>query len=495
MTSSLKALLDSIQTSLLFFIPELVLITGMLIIIVTGLVWKNKTLLTFAAFLFLLTSFLWMIINTDVGVEPIRLFNGMIRSDDFTTYLRVLLDAGGLLTVFMTWRRQQQQDHLAEYYTLVLAVVLGSHFLVMSNNLIMVFISLEMVSISSYVLTGFAFTKVSTEGSLKYFLFGSVASALMLYGFSLLYGLTNSLDFSSEEFIQQLLRNSGPLFFIAGLMSLVGFLYKVAAAPLHPWSPDVYEAAPMPIVAFFSVVPKLAGVGILTKFILALNLYGESPYDWQVVISAISILTITVGNFSALWQKNPKRLMAYSSIAQSGFLLVGVAAFLPQGIQFMLFYGSVYLVMNFLVFIYLQYFEEQGMQTIASFSGTGKIFLWPSIFLLIGFVALTGLPPTAGFTAKLFVFTSLWEAYQVSGKAILLWLFIFGLLNTVVSLFYYLRIPYYAFIKGGESSRKTNILTFENLFGLVLVLLLLLLFLSPGLLMGWINKITFVGLL
>jgi NADH-quinone oxidoreductase subunit N len=376
----------------------------------------------------------------------------------------------------------------------------------MSVNLLMVFISLELISIGSYVLTGFLFDKKGTEGSLKYFLFGSSASAIMLYGFSVLYGFTGTLDFSSKEFFEGLLNNSTPLFFIAGMMALAGFLYKIAAAPLHPWAPDVYESAPMPVVAFFSVVPKLAGIGVLTKFILALNLFGRSPYDWQIVISIVAILTLTVGNFSALLQKNPKRLMAYSSIAQSGFLLVGIAAFLPQGIHFMLFYASVYLLMNFLVFLYLHYFEMRGVTTIASYQNSGPAFLWPSLFLLVGLIALTGLPPTAGFTAKLFIFTSLWESYHLSGKQILLWLLVFGLLNTVVSLFYYLRIPYYAFIKGGESGPKANNLGesaqrvfsrhtgfwIGNLLGFILVIAVLLIFFIPDLLMGWINKINFV---
>jgi NADH-quinone oxidoreductase subunit N len=198
--------------------------------------------------------------------------------------------------------------------------------------------------------------------------------------------------------------------------------------------------------------------------------------------------------------------MAYSSIAQSGFLLVGVTAFLPLGIQFMLFYATVYMLMNFLVFLYLQHFEKNGFTTIASYQKASVRFLLPSIFLLIGLISLTGLPPTAGFTAKLFVFSALYEAYQVSGKAILLWLLIIGLLNTVVSLFYYLRIPYYAFIKSGDSEPKANNITeFEvasfsdriygnrgNLLGFILVIALLLLFFLPGLLMGWINKINFV---
>jgi NADH-quinone oxidoreductase subunit N len=248
----------------------------------------------------------------------------------------------------------------------------------------------------------------------------------------------------------------------------------------------------MPIVAFFSIVPKLAGFGILTKFLLAINLTNKSTYDWQLIISVIAILTITIGNFSALQQKNAKRMMAYSSIAQSGFLLIGLAASLPSGIHFMLFYAVVYALGNMVVFLFLQYFESKNIHTIAEFQGVGKLLVWPSILLFVALISLTGLPPTSGFSAKLFIFSSLWEAYSISGKPVLLVLFVFGLLNTVISLFYYLRIPYYAFLKDSTGTFKQHNLTFENLFGFILVLVILILFFLPGMLMGWINKITFV---
>ncbi|MEX1239645.1 MAG: proton-conducting transporter membrane subunit, partial [Cyclobacteriaceae bacterium] len=279
---------------------------------------------------------------------------------------------------------------------------------------------------------------------------------------------------------------------IAGLMGLAGFLFKMAAAPMHAWAPDVYQAAPMPVIAFLSVGPKLAAIGILTKFVLAVHLFGQGEFDWQVIIAAIAILTITIGNFSALWQKNPKRMMAYSSIAQSGFLLVGLAAFLPQGLHFMLFYAAIYLLMNFSVFVYLSWFEKQGIATTDSFAGKGKGFIWASIGLTVGLIALTGIPPTSGFTAKLFIFSSLWESYEETRKSLLIWLLIFGLLNTVVSLFYYLRIPYAAFIKAGEPAVLQKKALLENLLGLILVVLLVTIFFMPGLLMSLINRITFV---
>ncbi len=442
--------LELIRMSFLFFIPEIALVVAILLILVVGLINKKARLiftcfgvLTFVVSLSALI-FYWPLYST-----PVTIFNGMLRCDDFSSYLKVLIDVAGVLTVLMTWRNKKQ-SHLSEYYALIITVVLGAHLLVMSMNLVMIFISLELISIASYVLTGFSFSKAGAEGSQKYFLFGSVASAVMLYGFTFLYGLTGTFDFASTEFVNSLMNKNSDLLLVAGMMALAGFFYKMTAAPFHPWAPDVYEAAPMPVIAFFSVVPKLAGLGVLTKFTLALNLFGQSHHDWQTIICFVAILSLTVGNFSGLWQKRPKRLMAYSSIAQSGFLLVGVAAFIPSGIHFMLFYASIYLLVNFLVFFYLQYFEFLGVDSMESFAGIGKKLVWPCVFILVGFIALTGLPPTAGFTAKLFIFSSLWESYQLSGKSILLWLLIFGLLNTIVSLFYYLRIPFYAFVKTSE---------------------------------------------
>jgi NADH-quinone oxidoreductase subunit N len=254
----------------------------------------------------------------------------------------------------------------------------------------------------------------------------------------------------------------------------------------------VYEAAPVPVIAFFSVVPKLAGIGILYHFVSVFRSIDNDLYDWRLIMAVISFLTMTVGNFAALLQKNPKRMMAYSSIAQAGFLLAGITSFTPESVPFLLFYSTVYLLMNFLVFLYIQYFESLEIVSIEGFSGVGKIVVWPSVFCLVGLIALTGLPPTSGFTGKLFIFSSLWQAYNVTNQPFLLALMIFGLLNTVISLFFYLKIPYYAFLKTGEPLKKQNNLTFENLLGLILVLLILVLFFQPGLLMGWINKIIFV---
>ena len=487
---SLNEQLTGITESFAFVIPELILAGGIVLLLLAGL-FNNKRNRLFNAItvLTVISSFSFIVVSSFTTNVP--LFNGMLQREGMGDFLMLLVDTSVFLTCMMSVKNFNRR-HLSEYYALLLSVALGSHLLLMTTHFAMAFLSLELISISSYILAGYSFNKRGSEGSLKYFLFGSIASAIMLYGFSILYGITGTLDFSSSRFFQGLSDHSSPLLLIGGLMGLCGFLFKMAAAPMHPWAPDVYEAAPIPVIAYLSVAPKVAAIGILTKFLLALDLSGQAGYDWQIVISAIAILTITFGNFSALWQKNPKRMMAYSSIAQSGFLLVGVAAFLPQGIHFMLFYAAIYLLMNFAVFIYLSYFEINGIFSVASFAGKGKHFIWASVGLTVGLIALTGIPPTSGFTAKLFIFSSLWEAYANTGKTLLLWLLIFGLLNTVISLFYYLKIPYASFLKASDSVETKKRGGFENLLGFILVVLIVVIFFLPGLLMSLINRINFV---
>lgn len=467
---------------------------GVLLVILTGLFTRYKTIIAWITLLLFTVTLIHTCINWPLYTSPVLLFDGMIRGDDFSAFFRIIFGVSGILTVLMTLRNEELRETRfgSEYFALLISAVLGAHLLAMSVNLMMVFISLELLSISSYVLAGYSLTGKGAEGSLKYFLFGSVASAIMLYGFSVLFGLTGTLDFSSGDFVTKLVTNSSPLILVAGLMCLAGFLYKIAAAPMHPWAPDVYEAAPMPVVAFLSVVPKLAGVAVLARFTLAINLFGQSNFDWQTILCVIAMASITVGNFSALWQNNPKRMMAYSSIAQSGFLLIGVVCFSVQGTQFMLFYGSIYMLANFAVFIGLQFFEKNSITSVQSFSGWGKLQVTISILLLISFISLAGIPPTAGFTAKLFIFSSLWSAYEQTGKDILAWLLGFGLLNTVVSLFYYLKIPYYAFLKTGSVTQPAKKAHTENYLAFILVVLILLLFIRPDVLMGWLNRINFV---
>ena len=488
--------LNAIKNSVGDTIPEIILSVGLISVIVLSLVFrgsKNNLIAWSTLCLFIVViagSFVFWPTNA------YTIFDGTIWVHDFSAVFKILIDIGGFLTVVMsmTYAPIRANRFRAEYFVVMIAAILGAHLLAITSNFLMIFIAIEILSISSYVLVGYTMDKKGAEGSIKYFLFGSVASAIMLYGFSILFGLTGSSDLTViyANCTKGLTIVQTPLHIMAGLMALGGFLYKIAAAPMHLWAPDVYEAAPIPVVAFLSVVPKLAGLAVLAKFAFAMNSFGESITNWQSILAVVSMLTIAVGNFSALNQNNPKRMMAYSSIAQSGFLLIGIICLSNEGLQFMIFYGTIYLIANFAVFICLQIFEKENTLTIPSFAGKGRLYATMSIALLLGFISLAGIPPTAGFTGKLFIFTSLWSAYGESGNSILIWLLVFGLLNTVISLFYYLKIPYYAFIKPGPSAisdKKTGI---ENYLALLLVVLLLSLFIKPDLLMGWLNRINFV---
>lgn len=488
---SLNELLTGATESFVHLIPELVLTTGLLFVLTAGLFGKNNHLLFNITTLLAASASFAYILGGEFNSE-VTLFNGMLERDGVGGFLMLLVDVSVILTCLMSLG-QREVRNISEYYALILAIAVGGHLLLMSTNLIMVFISLELISISSYVLAGYAFNKTGSEGTLKYFIFGSTASAVMLYGFTLLYGLTGTLDFNSALFFTGLIDNPSPLLLVGGLMGLAGFLFKLAAVPMHLWAPDIYEAAPMPVIALLSVAPKVSALGVLLKFVLAMNLFGQSAFDWQVIVAAVAVITITFGNLSALSQENAKRMMAYSSIAHSGFLLVGIVAFSSEGVQWMLFYAAVYTAMNFAVFVYLMYFENCGFFSMPSLAGQGKHLPWPTVGITLGLVALTGLPPTAGFTAKLFIFSGLWESYQETGKALLFWLLVVGLLNTVISLFFYLKIPYYAFLRpeqGSSSTEKKG--GIENFLGLILVVVVVVIFFMPGLLMGLINRLNFV---
>ncbi|MFO7257556.1 MAG: NADH-quinone oxidoreductase subunit N [Bacteroidota bacterium] len=487
--------LEWIQHSLGFFGPELILFAGIVVVLCVGIIIPSlragsgsstPLVIGLIASLFACAVSL---AGWNQETEGLHLFGGMIVNDRFSSWLKIICDVAGALTFLLSLK--DQRKHVSEYVALVLSVLLGAHMLSMSVGMIMIFLSLEMISITSYVLAGYSFKQEGAEGSLKYFLFGTASAAVMLYGLSLLYGITGSSIISSQEFVEGLLAHQSLLLLVAGLLALAGFLFKMAALPMHLWAPDVYQAAPMPVVALFSVVPKLAGLAVLTRFVLAATAYGQSLIDWKAIVGLIAIVTITAGNVAALRQSNAKRMMAYSSIAQSGFLLIGVAALTEQSIQFMMFYAAVYFVANYLVFGYLQYFESKGVLTIPDFAGTGRTDPVAHGFLLAGLISLTGIPPTAGFTAKLLIFTGLYDAYRITDDSFLLWIFVPGLLNTVIALFYYLRIPYFAFLRDGDGV-PAKYLTWTNFLGLVLVLTLLGLFFRPDGLMGWINKITFV---
>jgi NADH-quinone oxidoreductase subunit N len=286
----------SITSSLAFVIPEIILVVSICITLVLGLFLKqNKSaVLVLVTGVAMLTAICFVAWNWPHQPEPI--FAGTLRTDDFAAFFRVLFLSGGLLTLFISL----QKESATESVILIQAIVLGACLLAMSMHFATVLVSLELVSLSGYVLAGFAFNKSSSEGSMKYFLMGSVATACLVYGVSLIYGITGTLDFSSQQFVDTLIQSQSGLILIAAFLILAAVLFKITAVPFHLWAPDVYQSGPTPVVAFLSVVPKLAGLALFIKIVLAFNLFGQATLDWRVVIAGISILSIVIGNLSAL---------------------------------------------------------------------------------------------------------------------------------------------------------------------------------------------------
>jgi NADH-quinone oxidoreductase subunit N len=394
-----------------------------------------------------------------------------------------------------------KKELVAEFYPILISMVIGLCLMTMSVNLLMIYLSIEIVSVSSYILTTIDKTRKSTESGLKYILFGASASAVMLYGMSLLYGMTGTLDITSAEFSRGLSQIDSVASTVAIVLTISGFLFKISASPFHVWTPDVYQSAPTPIVAFFSVAPKIAG------FLVAIRFYSAIPNNLQTITAVLAMASITFGNFSALWQTNAKRLLAYSTIAHSGFMLIGLVTMSQLGLTSVVFYLIITLFTNLAAFLLVDYAEQLSVNQllvnsyqlpinalitnnqlpITKFSGLGRLNPFYGIMMLIVMISLAGIPPTAGFFAKLNIFSALWETYQNTNQPILLGLFVFGLLNTAISLFYYLKIPFYLFFKEPLENQTFELNSKQYFLTIILVLPILILFFKADWLMDLIS--------
>lgn len=465
------------------YIPEAMLMGAIVILVVIDLILAtvvDKRLILGVLCILFIGLILGFII---FGISPssgISLFVGV--------KLILLLATTGCVILMM-------QDGLikpGEHYVMVLGILMGSFFLINSETLLTFYLSLEVMSISAYILTVLRFNKRSAEAGLKYFLFGATSSAIMLFGMSLIYGFSGTIVLNQID-VNHMITSVGiyPVIVVFGLVS-IGLLFKIAAAPQHIWSPDVYQTTNTSVVAYFSVVPKIAGI---TAFlVLLLNI--DIPVSWiSALLSVVAISTMIVGNFAALWQQDVKRMLAYSSIAHTGFLLIPVITNSQTAWQSFVFYIVIYMLMNIAAFALVMKLEKDtNSLDISNYIGLGKIMPITGVLFLIVLISLVGLPPTAGFTAKLFMFSALWEAYSHSGNILMLILLIAGLLNTVVALFYYLKIPFFMFIKNGESDTPTRPENSKwlNYFVALIVFLLLVLFFKPDWLMELIYSINFM---
>ena len=415
------------------------------------------------------------------NAEPSFRFHPLLFLDRQAVFFKLLIAFAWLFTLLHV--RILKYDFPPEFNALLIAAVAGMNLLSMSTHFLSIYLSLELISISSYILVALSPYRKAAEGGIKYLLFGAASSAVMLYGISLIYGITGTMDITSEMMTVGLSNNPDFVVTVTIVLTLAGLLFKLSLVPFHVWTPDVYEAAPTPLVSFLSVAPKAAVILVLMR------LAGILPAQYFPVLGGIALISITVGNVAALWQKNVRRLLAYSSISQAGYLLVGIAAYSRFGFESAVFYTAAYLIINMAAFFLVDLLQPRSDTAFTNYEGLGKKSLWISAALTIVMVALAGLPPTGGFTSKLLVFSSLWESYRQQEFPWMLWLLIGGILNAAVALAYYMKLPYLLFFKNTQSKTYSDQNEFAGKIAAgLLVAAVLLLFFTPELLTDWISS-------
>jgi NADH-quinone oxidoreductase subunit N len=388
------------------------------------------------------------------------LFFGLIARDPFTDFFKYFFLLVTAVVGVVALRARDAIDYTtgrdpdaAEFYALVLTATLGMNLMAAATDLLTTYLSLELTSVMSYILSGFKRgDRRSAEASLKYVIYGGVASGVMLYGLSLLYGLAGATSLQAVRAAAAQAGAAGSVALFLGVtLTMAGLGYKIASVPFHMWCPDVYEGAPTPVTAFLSVGPKAAGFALLIRFFVGAvpgePLVHNAP--WPLLLGVISAATMTLGNLAALGQTNLKRLFAYSSIAHAGYVLMGMSVLSRGGFAAMLLYLVTYLFMNLGAFFVIIAMEEAGVgEDISGYRGLGARAPLPAVLMAVFLFSLTGIPPLAGFVGKFYLFS----AVIGRGGSFFVTLAVIGILNSAVSLFYYARILKTMFLEGPAES-------------------------------------------
>jgi NADH-quinone oxidoreductase subunit N len=445
--------------SLNFFYPEIILSATILLLIVLDLLVRNRRHLAVVAVIGCVGS---LLATVDLySAQPGWLFHRMIILDNFSLFFKVFALTATILTIWMSLGSNEiKQVYEGEYYTLLLTSALGMFFMASASNLLMAYLSLELVSLTSYVLTGFLpHNRRSSEAALKYLIYGGVASGTMIYGMSWIFGMTGSLDYAAiQSALAQQEANKATLF-MAFVFIMAGFGYKIVFVPFHMWSPDVYQGAPTPFTAFLSVASNAAGIAIMIRFFFpgVSRMVGGGDWafvsgvEWPHVLLFLSMITMTLGNLSALNQRNLKRMLAYSGIAHAGYMLMGLAVLNNDGLSAILFYVVVYLIMNlgaFLVVVMIANATgDEDIETYRGLAWRGAVV--PAVCLTVFLFSLTGLPPFAGFIGKFFLFAAVLK----QGGAFIM-LAVVAIINSVISLYYYAKVVKTMFLDLPEPTDK-----------------------------------------
>lgn len=472
----------SLFASLKFIKPEITVSITLLLVVIFDLIFNENKKITWiftSIGIFVALIFTVLGLTTEgYAFSPIDGSHnfGLITLDGFGSYFKVIVLVSTLLILYFSAKSNEiinTGNRQGEFYALMLGMVLGMLFMSSASDLIMIYLSMELLSLSSYVLAGFLKLRDrNSEASLKYLLYGATSSGFMLFGISLIYGLTGTTNLYLINLYLQVPQIHYITFSLAAIMIFVGIGFKISAAPFHFWTPDVYEGSPVTITAFLSVASKAAGFALLirlikTTFVLQTNENGmwilSDIFNWQTLLIFISILTMTLGNFSALWQNNLKRMLAYSSIAHAGYMLLGVAVLSSQGVVAVLIYFFFYMIMNIGAFFVVSLIADKlNTEDIHEYDSLGYKSPWLAAILSVFLISLTGLPPTAGFIGKLYLFIALVDSNMIVVAVI-------ALLNTVVSLYYYIRVMKHMYLVKPTEKVDTFTPSFSNLLFLLLL--------------------------
>jgi NADH-quinone oxidoreductase subunit N len=422
---------ESAGYQLLPVLPEMVLAVGAMALLMTG-AWRGQQATSLITGLAVCLLVLTGILELWLPAGRLTTFGGSFIVDDFARFLKILALIGSAATLILSVEfLADPSRRIFEYAILVLLSTLGMMVLISAGDLIMLYLGLELMSLALYVVAACNRDNVkSTEAGLKYFVLGALSSGMLLYGASLVYGFTGTVGFAGIAAAA----TTGSLGIVFGLVFLLaGLCFKVSAVPFHMWTPDVYEGAPTPATAFFSVAPKMAALALFIRVMV--HPFGDLLEQWRQIIWFIAVASMVLGSFAAIGQKNIKRLMAYSSIGHMGFALVGLAAGTAEGAQGVLVYIAIYVAMTLGAFTVILTMKRNGQhfENISDFAGLSRTNPLLAFFFAMLLFSLAGIPPLAGFFAKFYVFVA-------AIKAGLFTLAVIGVLASVVGAFYYLNI-------------------------------------------------------
>ena len=460
--------------SLEFFIPELILTITILAALITDLFVKKSKTNMIGWVLGVGLVVVGLSVHNLSSVPPTTLFLDMIVIDPFSSFMKIVIILSTLLVIVASWVNDELEKYRkGEYFTIMGIMVMGLFLMTSSVDIIMLYISIEVVSIMSFVLA--AYLKLDTrsnEAGLKYVIYGAFSSGVMLFGLSIVYGLAGSTNyFAIQDTLSSLDGSASPALIMALLMIFAGFGYKISSVPFHFWTPDVYEGSPSTITAYLSVAPKAAGFAMIIRFFhqvfsdsigLTSNAIGSTDLPWPEIIGVLAVVTMTMGNLVAIQQKSIKRMLAYSSIAHAGYMMLALPVLSMEAVESVMIYLFIYVFMNlgaFFIVIFVK--NKTGGESFEDFEGLGWKMPIVGAFMTLFMLSLTGLPPTAGFVGKLYIFKTL-----VGAGSEFLWLVVAGGVNSVISLYYYFHVVKVMFLGG----KRIDVITYppSMIFGLMI---------------------------